>query len=433
MNEQFWTIFYFSVNCLECLVFLMFPTFIMKSRINKLLHIAYFTIAFFIMMLVEYAYDILGASQTLVLIAITALYSIISLKGTVIKKISISIISVFINGIVFVPIIFALSMVFGIYTDEIFGSNIYNITVVIVVHIVAWMVLFLLSFFIKEKGNLNITQWISISVLFISAEIANSLLIKYTDYISISPGEQYVFLGVSICIFVIAMVGFVTISKFSKENNLKIENELLKKEKQLNERNLETIKRGNEEISSIKHDFKSYIFTINSYIRNGDYEKAKEECHKITGDLDKVETFVTSTSPMISLILNEKIKECRQKNIDIKCKSISNLNIAEKEFVLVFTNLINNAIEASIKEDINARYVGIEIYEKMGFVILKIENHIKVSVLQNNAKLNTTKLDGKNHGIGHKNVKKILKEIGGEIKYRENNNNFIAEAIFPKK
>lgn len=431
MIEKIYYSFDLGVKIFECMIFLLFPTFLMERKVGKSFFSIMIIVAFIALFTVQSVYQYLDLTQNYIAILVIFIFSLISLEGTVSKKISISISTILLVIIVETPSIFITSLVFGLDTNILSENNTYYIFFVILSHFLLICVYVTISDFFKEAENLNNLQWIIISTIFLCADIADSFIINYTSDVSIPLINQYNFLGISICILFMVVFGFMTIANFSNANKIKIENEILRKERLLAEKNIETIRRSNSEIKEIKHDFKSYIFAINSFIKKGEYQKAICECNKVTGNLDMIETIIDCNNITINLVINEKIKECLEKSINLSCSVTEKIDIDEMSFVLVFNNLINNAIEYTQSQENPYREIKISIYQKMSFIVLKVENPIQNSILNSNPNLRTTKENQDEHGIGHKNIFKILNQIDGDIKYYEKDDFFIAEALFP--
>lgn len=418
-----------SINLFDNILILLFPTLILEIK-NKYKQIPIFIICLLVLMVTINSYYILGVLQNIIAILVVYIYSLLALKGKELKKIAICTISVFSLGITTVPLIFLMSLAFGIETDVVFQNSTERLTIILLSRVLIFVVMFTMFYFTKKKGNLNQIQWLIMSFLFLISDFCNSLVLSYTSLVSIPVEHQHIFLGISSGVFFIAIIGFIVFSRISNENAIKTENEILLKERAYQERNIETIRLSNEEISHLKHDFKNYILIIEKFIEDNDCQNALEECKKITGKFDNIITLANCNPKIIALIINEKIHECKALNIDIKCKIIQDITVLDDtDFIIVFTNLIDNAIEhCSILKE-NERKIVLEIYEKMGYIVLKIENKVAKTVED----FKTTKKDKQNHGIGHKSIQKILKNADGDIKYSMKDDFFVAEALFKKK
>ena len=63
--------------------------------------------------------------------------------------------------------------------------------------------------------------------------------------------------------------------------------------------------------------------------------------------------------------------------------------------------------------------------------MIKVENYIKESVLENNPSFFTTKKDKLNHGIGIRSVKKIVKKLEGIYCCDETEHTFVTNIMIP--
>lgn len=426
--------FEYGIHLFDLFLILLFPTAILEGR-SKFRQLLGFMIAFGMLIVMIKANYMLDFVQNIMAIIIVYIYTLVVFNGGIWKKLAISTVSISLFSITTVHVILIASILFGIETNLVFS---YSMGVLVISRLYILMVMFLLFYFTKKEGNLNQVQWLFMALLFFALSFCNSLLLVYINEVSVPIEHRYSFVGISNCIFFIAIVEFIVFARISKENEIKTQNTILVKEKLYQKRNMETIRLSNEEISHLKHDFKSYILIIEKYIQNQDYENAIMECRKTTGKIDNVVTLVECNPKIIGLIINEKIHECKALNIDIKSTMIQDILVLdETDFILVFTNLMDNAIEHSSLLNKNQKKINLEIREKMGYIILKIENVIDQSVMEetkfNILKFNTTKKDKKNHGIGHKSIETILKNGEGEIKYSIRDDLFIAEALFKKK
>lgn len=420
---EFAFLFERSINAFNSILMLLCSTAIL-GRKNKHLQILFFLGAFTLLMTTINSYYILDVWENMIAITVTYIYSLLTLKGGKLIKLSIATVLIATFNITTIPKIF----IVRVFMDR----NIVNLNAlaVIVSRIDIVIVLYAMYYFTKKDGKLSQIQWSFLALLFTAFNFCITILWTYANTLNMSLEQIMIFIGVTNCIFFIAMVEFIVFSRISNENAIKTQNTILIKEKMYQKRNMETIRLSNEEISHLKHDFKNYILIIEKYIQNNDLNSALIECRKTTGKFDQIATIVECNPEIIALIINEKIQECKALNIDIKCKITRDIPVLDStDFIIVFTNLMDNAIEHCSLQ--NEGRIKLEISETMGYIILKIENSL-VDSMVDVLKLQTTKKDKKNHGIGHKSIKKILKNANGDIKYSIKDNLFVAEAVFLK-
>lgn len=149
-------------------------------------------------------------------------------------------------------------------------------------------------------------------------------------------------------------------------------------------------------------------------------ESIKEYIRKSEEYKNKVITGVMS----LDALLNYKVKVCEAKKITLEYMIVPfrSRTMEDKEYVSLFGNLLDNAIEAA--EMTETRHVCLESKELKGMWVIKITNS-KLSdamPLENNMK--TTKADEKNHGIGTKVIKSIVDKHDGSLAMQDKGDSF---------
>lgn len=76
----------------------------------------------------------------------------------------------------------------------------------------------------------------------------------------------------------------------------------------------------------------------------------------------------------------------------------------------VIGNILDNAIEAELKENINEREMSVCSFWDGDDYVFRISNYISESVLNNNINLSTSKNDKKMHGLGTQ-IKSLSRKI----------------------
>ena len=110
-----------------------------------------------------------------------------------------------------------------------------------------------------------------------------------------------------------------------------------------------------------------------------------------------------------------------------KGKVKDNLNIEHTDLCAVFSNLLENAIEAEeLEED---KLIELQIYESAGLLLVTVRNRISQSVMENNPELRTRKADASLHGLGRKSVKKLIRDMEGSFYEEERNGFFISNIV----
>lgn len=137
-----------------------------------------------------------------------------------------------------------------------------------------------------------------------------------------------------------------------------------------------------------------------------------------------------SGNKIIDVILDIKRLEANKKNIDFSLTVDKSLrwSLQEDKTISLFTNLMDNAIEAASKVD-GLRHISIDVKQVEDKVRIKIKNSKLNSEkpLENN--MTTTKDDQENHGYGINIIKDIVYENNGIIHMTDNENEFATEIL----
>ena len=189
----------------------------------------------------------------------------------------------------------------------------------------------------------------------------------------------------------------------------------------------EEIRQLHQNTRKLKHDMRNHLMVMASYMNSGDYENARKYVSEILEKLNAVRSYVETGNPLLNHILNDKLEICRQEGIDVKA-DIGRCAFEKMkgiDFSAVFSNAVDNAIEASRKEE--RKEIVISVYEKKGYDVICVKNRISESVLEKNPELRSTKnigeggvaADGEKHGFGVNQIKEIIESYGGLTDFYE--------------
>ena len=205
--------------------------------------------------------------------------------------------------------------------------------------------------------------------------------------------------------------------------------------------NAEYIKRQDNEIQALhqsmrqlKHDMKNHLMVIASYINDEDYKEAKSYTSKIIGKLNAIHSYIETGNSLMNHIINEKLEQARSNGIAIKAE-IENLQFKSLEsidFSALLTNMLDNALEASMAEEEKDRELHIFISKQRGYETICVKNRIMKSVMAYNPDLNTTKDNKNSHGIGVGKIKSIVDSCEGMCDIYEEDGFFCVKVFIPE-
>ena len=182
----------------------------------------------------------------------------------------------------------------------------------------------------------------------------------------------------------------------------------------------EVQKQRQEKLNKIRHDLANHI----SVIDNARYaEKEKETLHKIEG---KIQT----GSAIIDCLLDEKRRICRTENITITetFTNISDSCVSNFDWISLFSNLIDNAIEACKKVDTDRR-ISYTMERRGVYFLFRISNSKTKTYRPIQENFITTKSDISQHGYGTQIIRDITRKYDGRVRYEDTQNEMNAFII----
>lgn len=178
------------------------------------------------------------------------------------------------------------------------------------------------------------------------------------------------------------------------------------------------------------HDFKNQLSTLLS-LGN---EVPKEEIEELKKSVDFYGSYAKTGNDAIDVILTKKALLCNSKGIRfnyiVDGSVFSSMNILD--VTSLFCNIIDNAIEASEKEEGDHRLIKLNAFRKGNFVSLIEENYCHGDVVFSDNGLPISEKDDKAyHGFGTKSMKYIAKKYGGTYSFMHKDDIFRVSLLLP--
>ena len=162
-----------------------------------------------------------------------------------------------------------------------------------------------------------------------------------------------------------------------------------------------------------RHDIRSHLATMQILCQKGNYEGIKEYLDNINGIVDNMANSFSVGHEIIDAMLNQYAYQANKEGIEMKVSGRipNNLNINTFDLCTIFSNLLQNAIEAASKCKSGKIYVLCQHYK--GNLLLTIQNDFEKKPESVGGRFKTSKLDEQNHGFGMMNVKECVERNGG--------------------
>lgn len=181
------------------------------------------------------------------------------------------------------------------------------------------------------------------------------------------------------------------------------------------------------------HEYKNQISCIESLLDKKQYSKLEEYIKKIYGSLNSEPDAINTNNVIVNAILNTKYQEADAKGIVFvfRVNDLSGLKMKDEDVVTILANLLNNAIEAcetcEDKKVIKCKFVKEE-----DMIIIAVKNTFHNDVIYENGEIKSTKTTSvEEHGVGIKNVLKIIEKYGGSYVIEDKDKEFFFSIMIP--
>lgn len=232
--------------------------------------------------------------------------------------------------------------------------------------------------------------------------------------------------------FLINIFVYIILNIMNSEHNKILEKEIMleteKNQYQFITLIEDQIKEKVDMMNKLNHDMKNHKIVIQKMINNlDDNSNINNYINELFGDDI---SYISTDNNAINYIINEKIKNSQKYNIDFKCIIQGNLkeSISTTDLTIVIGNLLDNAIEATLK--INDRHIQIKIIKDDYKLVISVSNTYNGTILEKKGNIISTKKDKNKHGYGISNIKLICNKYHGSSYIEYSNNMFYHTCVF---
>lgn len=193
---------------------------------------------------------------------------------------------------------------------------------------------------------------------------------------------------------------------------LNISQELLQKQ---NRELQEMYRRNRVQIHNIYHNM-LYLYHC---LEDREDEEAKKFLVRYLGECRQAYRHVWTGMPFLDFILNHKKQVMDQKNISFQLElDMYEYPFEEEELGLLLGNLLDNAIEASEKCEVDKREIYLKIWNAKQMFLMKLRNSSSKEPTVKEGKFMTDKVPPDSHGMGVALIRRIVKKYGGDIDFQ---------------
>ena len=281
--------------------------------------------------------------------------------------------------------------------------------------------------YINKKHFIAVFFPICVNILSLAIVLVNKTnKISGADFIN---NFSVFFMGILMILSNILMI--FLFRKITRDNRIYIENKLMKEKMEMEYKYYMKVKENQDRVRQMYHDMKNHMSCMKNLSNTS--ENLNEYITEINTKIENCESCFNTGNLILDIILNEKKEICLEKEIKfnayIEFKKCDFIKV--NDVCTIFSNLIDNAIEACDKLQ-GDKYISLKgSYINENFFVMKIENSKCNEIEIKGGNLITDKEDKLTHGIGLENVKRTIYSYDGEVDIKYDDEKFIVKILIP--
>lgn len=235
-------------------------------------------------------------------------------------------------------------------------------------------------------------------------------------------GESFGILGINILVFYLYHTYMDIYQRLH-------EKEVLEQQVKIYRNQLEIIEQTQAKVRSLRHDMSHHIQALRRFAVRNEGQEVLRHLDKMESAITIEKEYVYSGNKEMDGLLNYMLEKANNalKQVEIEIKNLRSLDEYSFELAIILGNLLDNAIEAARQTEEQALRFQME--EDKGMLFIHVVNKYCGELRIKEGRLLSTKLDGKNHGMGLKNVRDIVEKNHGVLDIRYDNGIFEVDVI----
>lgn len=164
------------------------------------------------------------------------------------------------------------------------------------------------------------------------------------------------------------------------------------------------------------HDMNHHLQMIYHLAKKNGTPEIAEYVNSISAPIDELSDTTWSGVDIVDAILNHTVLEAKKQGIeiDVNAEFPKDCNITSDDLCVILFNLLDNAMEACMRQTGNSPRIEVTIRRIHQFLIIKIQNPC-IPPRKLFGIFPTTKADTRHHGIGLRNVREKVEKYNGSL------------------
>ncbi|WP_195891855.1 sensor histidine kinase [Anaeromassilibacillus senegalensis] len=210
------------------------------------------------------------------------------------------------------------------------------------------------------------------------------------------------------------------IQSVARKKELEVQNHYLQEEKTLQKQHYMELQIEEQAVKKLRHDIVNHMYTIHTLLEKNQADYANAYAQKLEKKYQKSTGISYCENWIVDAVLYSKIRKAHSSGIQtaVDVSVARDSAIDDLDLMCVFSNLLDNAIEANEEEAVEDKYLSITAQNNAGFLVIKVENSCDPTAKPKSK-------EGKYHRLGLKIVKEMAEKYDGALELIQRGNTYI--------
>lgn len=285
---------------------------------------------------------------------------------------------------------------------------------IIAASILTFMIVLLLGKIVNLRRGENITipEWLSVLIIPICSLFISAVVLENCK------DEIIAALG-GIGMVLINLMMFYLFDRIQNMYRMQFNLNLLEKQNHIYEHQMTLSRASTEQITALRHDMKNHFLALGQLAKQQDYGAIINYLNALIPFTELNMRYGATGNFMIDGFLNIKLEEAAKygAEIETELRISKNINTNDKDMSIILGNLLDNSIRAIKEMDGSGckKFLKVVMKEEPGKLFIHVANSYDGAVRKKGELFMTTKKISIGHGMGLKNVKRVVDEYNGQV------------------
>ena len=231
-------------------------------------------------------------------------------------------------------------------------------------------------------------------------------------------------------LLVLCILGYTVWQFFNLHYRNRQENDVLAMQSRLALASHEQIKTHMQELGGLKHDIRSHLAMLQTYLSAFEYDKALRYLENYMGKAIAITEAAYHPHYIVNAMAGSLLRRAKEQNTEVKLNlKASPVNISEPDLYSLLSNLIDNALESCAKLPADSeRFIHFGITQREPYICICMENSYSGEISCAEGVILSTKTEP-GHGYGLWIIRRIAESYEGFIDTEYDATRFIVTVL----